>query len=289
MQEVEVSNFPEIRMGQPDAGQGGLLASPVQTLLRLDQLGSVARLARRDIAESFQEARAMVHLDKAAAESCTYSLPRGGKTITGPSVRLAEIMHAAWGNITVSIDSFTVEHDQTSGRVSVKVWGWALDAQKNNAVQSFESASVFPKKDGRGGYKPVSDDDIANAIDRARAMLYRDLIFKVIPKAYTNVIHSEAIGVALGGAVDLATKVDRVLERFRKAWGVPENAILAYLRKPNRTTLDSGDVEQLMGLGTAIKEGHTTIEAVFASTQPANEPAGQPESLWGGREPGEEG
>src|SRR6185369_3899928 len=37
-------------------------------------------------------------LDQETAEACFYSLPRGGKTIQGPSVRLAEIALSTFGN-----------------------------------------------------------------------------------------------------------------------------------------------------------------------------------------------
>lgn len=256
-EDVQAMEFPEAT-AFPVLAQG----APTQTLLRIDQLGSLSRSAKRDIEECFNEAKAMVHLDKKAAESCSYSLPRGGRNITGPSIRLAEIMQHAWGNILVSIDSFTVEKDELSGRVSVKVWGWAMDTQKNNAVQSFESATVFPKK-GRG----VDDDAISNAIDRARAMLYRDLVFKVIPKAYVNVVYNEAITAALGGAQDLKTKIDKVIDRFEKAWGVTEEDILIKLKRPNRSTMDQDDVATLMGWGTAIKDGHMTVAELFGAPQ----------------------
>ena len=41
----------------------------------------------------------MATIDAEVAGSCFYKLSRGGKTIEGPSVRLAEIVASAWGNL----------------------------------------------------------------------------------------------------------------------------------------------------------------------------------------------
>src|SRR5689334_11587126 len=38
-------------------------------------------------------------LDQETAEACFYNLPRGGKNIQGPSVRLAEIAVSCYGNL----------------------------------------------------------------------------------------------------------------------------------------------------------------------------------------------
>lgn len=263
-QEYDMPDLSGRVVNLPVPAAHGIVSAPPQTLLRLDQLGSMSRESRRDIGDCFEEAKAMVHLDKEAAKSCSYSLPRGGKQITGPSVRLAEIMQAAWGNITVSVDNFTLEKDD-SGRTSIKVWGWAVDTQKNNAVQSFESATVFQKK-GKG----IDDDAISNAIDRAKALLYRDLIFKVIPKAYTNVVYNEAMTVALGSD-KLRERIDKIIERFYESYGVDEKTLLTYLNKPNRSTMDAEDVQHLMGIGTAIKDGHTTIAEVFSPREGAED------------------
>ena len=39
--------------------------------------------------------------DKEAAHGCFFAVPRGGKTIRGPSVRLSEAMAAAYGNLNM--------------------------------------------------------------------------------------------------------------------------------------------------------------------------------------------
>ena len=38
------------------------------------------------------------------AQTATYKYPRGGEIVTGPSIRLAEILAQKWGNIAFGID-----------------------------------------------------------------------------------------------------------------------------------------------------------------------------------------
>ena len=53
--------------------------------------------APRDISKSLAEASSLVS-DAGIAETMWYRVERGGKTIEGPSVRLAEIMAYCWRN-----------------------------------------------------------------------------------------------------------------------------------------------------------------------------------------------
>ena len=68
-----------------------------------------ARAFPRSIKSAMQEARSMATLDRETAGSCFYKIPRAGKMIEGPSIRLAEIMASAWGNLAIqgSIDEVT--------------------------------------------------------------------------------------------------------------------------------------------------------------------------------------
>jgi len=65
----------------------------------IDTQIATAKRFPRDIVKCVEEALFMVTMDKDVAESCSYSLPRGDKKITGPSVHLARIITQTWGNM----------------------------------------------------------------------------------------------------------------------------------------------------------------------------------------------
>ena len=75
---VELANPP------PDPSWGGMQA---------------ARVWPRSVKAFAAAAEAMATLTQQTAAECSYVVPRDGKQIVGPSVRLAEICASAWGNI----------------------------------------------------------------------------------------------------------------------------------------------------------------------------------------------
>ena len=64
----------------------------------IEQQVTTAHKFPRSIKRFRQEALQMVTLNESVAESCIYALPRGNKTIEGPSARFAEVVASAWGN-----------------------------------------------------------------------------------------------------------------------------------------------------------------------------------------------
>src|SRR5690349_19533656 len=73
------------------------------TNAEINQQIATARKYRRDVATFKARAIAMIGIDEEIAESCVYRLERKDRdgrkvVIEGPSVRLAEICLACWGN-----------------------------------------------------------------------------------------------------------------------------------------------------------------------------------------------
>ncbi|MFC6520097.1 hypothetical protein ACFQAT_10285 [Undibacterium arcticum] len=64
----------------------------------IEQQVATAHKFPRSIKKFRDETMQMVTLTEKIAGECIYSLPRGGKTIEGPSARFAEVIASAWGN-----------------------------------------------------------------------------------------------------------------------------------------------------------------------------------------------
>lgn len=77
------------------------------------------------------------------AESALYSYARGGQEITGPSIRLAEAIAQAWGNLSFGIR----ELDQRQGESTVEAF--AIDLETNTRqVKVFQVPHVRHTKSG---------------------------------------------------------------------------------------------------------------------------------------------
>jgi hypothetical protein len=90
----------------------------------------------------------------------------------------------------------------------------------------------------------------------------------VVPRSFVLAVYDRARTVAVGSAKTLVDKRADILERLQKL-GVSQDRVLARLEK--RTVEDIGleDLETLIGLGTAIKNGDQQLDEVFPAPAPA--------------------
>jgi len=81
---------------EPVAADGALVTKLQRA--EIDQQIATARSYPRSIERAVSNIAQLATLDEETAQECTYALPRGDKTIEGPSARLAEIIVSQWGN-----------------------------------------------------------------------------------------------------------------------------------------------------------------------------------------------
>lgn len=206
---------------------------------------------KRSIGKFRQDALTMATLSVEVAESCIYSLPRGGKNIAGPSVRLAEICASAWGNIHVAARVVGAEEKE------IIAMGGAWDLEKNFRY-SVETRRRITNKHGRR----YDDDMITVTGNAAASIAKRNAIFGVIPKAYVDDLYQRVRAVAVGDASTLVDKRAKILERLAKM-GVDESRVLNALGVRAVQDIGLDELEVLIGHGTAIKNGDKKVDEVF--------------------------
>src|SRR5690606_18383789 len=103
----------------PVSAMSALAKSEVEAQL------DAAHRYKRSVNRFLQEATGLATVTQEVAESCIYSIPRDGKQIAGPSVRLAEICASSYGNLHVAARIVDVEEDY------VLAQGVARDLEKN--------------------------------------------------------------------------------------------------------------------------------------------------------------
>lgn len=232
----------------------------------IDMQISTAKKYPRSIRRFQQEALSLATINEETAARCFYVLRRGDKKIEGPGIRLAEIIANSWGNLRYGA-RFVGESED---RRSVIAEGYAYDLEKNVASAIQVSRRITDKRGAR-----FKDDIVEVTKNAAASIALRNAIFKVIPMAFVQEIYERAKEVAVGKASSLADRRVKMVEHFSK-FGVSLDRILKHLNKNAIEDIDLKDMEELVGISTAIKDGETDIDAAFPVLKPVES---QPKTL----------
>jgi hypothetical protein len=109
------------------------------------------------------------------AEEAQYAYPRGGETVTGPSIRLAECLAQNWGNLDFGI----IELEQKAGESIVMAYAWDLETNTRQ-TKVFTVAHERHKKGGQIT-KLTDPRDIYEMTANQGARRLRACILGVIP------------------------------------------------------------------------------------------------------------
>jgi hypothetical protein len=195
--------------------------------------------------------------DTETAQSCFYVLPRGGRKIEGPSIRLAEIVATSYKNLRC--ETRVVGEGEKTITAQATVWD-----MEHNVLVRCETSRRITGKDGRR----YSDDMVIMTGNAASSIALRNAIFKMVPFAHVKPIFEKCKKVALGGK-----GVDQIkgewLTVFEKA-GISNERVLAMLEKKHIDDLTLEDITTLQGVYTALSEGQTTVDQVFPPERPKN-------------------
>jgi hypothetical protein len=208
---------------------------------------------------------------QAIAESCMYSVPRSGKTISGPSVRLAEIVASCYGNLHYG--SRIVDADDTH----VTAQGVAWDLEKNLRV----TVEVKRRITDRNGRR-FNDDMVTVTGNAAASIAVRNAIFRVVPRAYVDTIYEDAKQLVTGDAKSFVARRDDFLVRLLKL-GVSQERVLARLGKPTVSDMEPDDLTTLVGLGNAVRSGAVSLDEAFPEPNSGAVPAAPLEAGQDGR------
>jgi hypothetical protein len=224
----------------------------------LDIQITTAKAYPRNPNEFINLATQLATQDEETAQACFYCLPPrkdsyGRVTeIKGPSIRLAEIAAACWGNLHAG--SRIVENDGQS----ITAEGIAWDLERNVKISSQVKRSITKSNGVR-----YSHDMQTLTGNAASSIALRNAIFKVIPKALIYRVYEKAKQFAVGDQKDLSIKRNAIFDRFMQ-WNIDTKQILRFFQKNSIDEFTQMDLEKLIGIGTAIKENHIEPEQAFS-------------------------
>lgn len=224
----------------------------------IDSSIATAKQYPRDPHECMQRALNIATMTPEVAAEMSYALPRGKKTIEGPSIRLAEVVGQSWQNIRVGAVIAEVGEKHVTAR-SV-----AHDLENNFCVSKDVRRRITDKNDKR-----FNDDMINVTANAAISIAIRDALFRIIPKPMVDQIRVECRKVAVGDQVGLATRRAKAIEAFSH-YGVDEPRLLEKLELQSVEQMTPDHIAQLQGYFVAIRDGEATIESMFPAQATAS-------------------
>lgn len=221
------------------------------TKAEIDVQISTAKAFPRSLKMFLDKAMSMATVSEEVAQSCAYALPRGGKSLEGPSVRLAEIVCSSYGNIRAA--ARVIANDGKT----ITAQGICHDLETNNVV-TVEVKRRITDKYG----KTYSEDMQVVAGNAACAIAYRNAVFKVVPYALVQEVYDQAKEVARGKLETLVARRGKAIEYF-KGLGVTEKQICTVLEVKKVEDIDLDKLQTLRGMVTLIKNGESTVKDLF--------------------------
>lgn len=221
----------------------------------IDKQIATAKQYPRNIQRAKANIVAIAAMDEDTAKSCGYSLPRGGKNISGPSVHLARIIIQQYGNVRV--DSKVVEE----GATSITAQSTCIDLENNVGIRVEVKRKITDKYGKR-----YNDDMIIMTGNAAAAIALRNAVYNVVPKPLIDAGYKaaqEKIVGKISNETDLLTKRKKLLDEFQSNYGVDEKAILKAMGLREITQIKVPELKILIGLWQAIKDGETTVDETF--------------------------
>lgn len=219
----------------------------------------LAKQFPRDKAQAFEEIMAACKI-KALAEESTYSYPRGGKTISGPSIRLAEELARIWGNIEYGIK----EMSQEDGYSEMQAFCW--DMEKN--VYSSQNFTVKHERHTKDGVFRLTDPrDIYEVTANMAGRRLRARIMAVLPRIIIDEAMNQCRKTLIGDdSESLPKRIEAMLSKFDQ-FKVNEEMIEKRTGKKT-SDLTADDLVELVQVYQSIKDNIGKVTDYFGGGEP---------------------
>jgi hypothetical protein len=218
----------------------------------IEQQVATARRYPRSIKRFVGEIRDMALLDQATAIECMYSLPRGGKAITGPSARFAEIVSMGWTNCHSGARVVGVDDSFITAQ------GVFYDCERNVRVTIEVQRRITDSRGNR-----FKDDMIGVTGNAAISIALRNAVLKGVPKAYWAPIFEEVRSAIRGDIKTLGERRGIALEFLQKKYSVSADRVCGVLGVAGIEDIGLDELLTLHGMVQALKDGDSTVDDMF--------------------------
>ncbi len=219
----------------------------------------VAKACPREIIQA-RDAIRNACTDPKLAKVAVYQYARGGTSVSGPSVRLAEMIAQNWGNLQFGV----VERDQRKdangiGYSTCEAFAW--DVQTNTkSVKSFQVPHI--RYSNKKGNTLLTDPrDIYEIVANQGARRMRACILAVVP----GYIVDEAVKTCedtLEAEVSSGkVSIEKVMDAFAK-YGITQEMVEKRIQC-RLSAIRPAQIVQLINIGTSLRDGVSKPEDWF--------------------------
>jgi len=212
---------------------------------------ATAKQYPRNMMKAKDEIYQLATTSRDTAEACFYAIPRAGKTIEGPSVRLAEIINYCYGNINSAVRVVSNDGKKITSQAV------AFDIERNNRIM-VEVSRRITDKDG----KTFTQDMQVVTGNAAGSIAWRNAIFRLIPNAVWIDIQDQIKKFIVGDGKEMLKRRDSLIKKFNDM-GITTEVLLKRMNLVDVKAINSDIMIKLFGVLTALNEGSSTVEDVF--------------------------
>jgi hypothetical protein len=215
----------------------------------------IAKQFPRDEFQAF--ARIMKSCDRRLlAENAVYEYKRGSARVSGPSIRLAEVLAQNWGNLDYGV----MELEQKHGESTVMAYAWDLETN----TRQTRIFTVKHERKANGNITKLTDPrDIYELMANQGARRVRNCILGVIPGDVVDAAVQRCHETLVSGHKEpLEDRIRKALEVFKKNYGVTKEMLEKYIGS-NVDAFTEQDMVRIGRIYTSIKDGMSKKEDYF--------------------------
>lgn len=260
---------------------GNTLAAIMNNQAIVETMASIyiAKQFPRDLAQVTQRVNESC-ARPSLANIATYAYNRGGSTITGPSIRLAEVLSQAWGNIDSGWSRIGqhYDHNGMGGKgcpvAECKAWAWDKEANIRKEI-AFDVPLIRETK--QGDKVLTSERDIYEMCANMASRRVRACVLGVIPGwVVDEAMERVEKTLESGDGKPLADRVRSMKANFAEL-GVTKEMIESKLGH----SVEETTRQELVALGreyNAIRDGIARVKEVFPAPEAPAMTAAKPKA-----------
>lgn len=193
---------------------------------------------------------------KILAENACYEYPKGGQKVTGPSIRLAEVLAQNWGNIDFGV----VELEQRAGVSKAMSYAWDLETN----VRQTKIFDVKHERKAKGSISKLDDPrDIYELVANNGARRLRACILGVIPGDVVDAaVEKCKQTMASGNKGPLVDRVRAMMTTFQTDFQVNQAMLEKYIGC-KADAFSENDLVRLRNVYKTLRDGMGKREDYF--------------------------
>lgn len=191
------------------------------------------------------------------AEAAVYSYAKGGSSVQGPSIRLAEAIAQNWGNMQFGLR----ELSQANGESTVQAYAWDVETNTRREI-TFQVPHIRYTR-SRGNTRIEDPREIYELVANQGSRRLRACILAVIPGDVTEAAVNQC-DVTMNARADTSPEAVTKLVRAFAEYGVSKDQIEKRIQR-RLDAIQPAQIVHLRKVYASLKDGMSVAEEWFDS------------------------